>query len=208
MLKVAIIIGSTRPGRKAEAVAHWVHDIAWKRSDASFEVVDIASFDLPLLDEALPPSMGQYAQPHTKAWAAKIATFDGIRVRHAGVQSFNVRRAQERDRLSLSRMERQGGGFCRLWRHERSAGGRAAATDYGRDQDCRRARASRAVAFYRFRELLHIQTRPSSGGDGHCDARRPSFVGSRTAGHASATQRATMTSRQRKFLMTESTTAT
>ena len=78
MLNVAIIIGSTRPGRKAEAVARWVHDIASKRSDASFEVVDIATFDLPLLDEPLPPSMNQYARPHTKAWAAKIATFDGF----------------------------------------------------------------------------------------------------------------------------------
>src|SRR5688572_22837788 len=78
MLNVAIIIGSTRPGRKAEDVARWVYGIAAKRSDASFEVVDIASFDLPLLDEAVPPSMGQYAQPHTKAWAAKIATFDAF----------------------------------------------------------------------------------------------------------------------------------
>jgi len=31
MLKVAVIIGSTRPGRKAEAVARWVYDIASKR---------------------------------------------------------------------------------------------------------------------------------------------------------------------------------
>ena len=78
MLKVAIITGSTRPGRKSEAVARWVYDIAAKRSDASFEVVDIAAFDLPLLDEAIPPSMNQYAKPHTKAWAAKIATFDAF----------------------------------------------------------------------------------------------------------------------------------
>jgi len=78
MLNVAIIIGSTRPGRKAETVARWVHDIAARRSDASFEVVDIAAFDLPLLDEALPPSMGQYAHPHTRAWAEKIATFDAF----------------------------------------------------------------------------------------------------------------------------------
>ena len=77
-LKIAVVIGSTRPGRKAEAVARWVHDIASKRSDASFEIVDIASFDLPLLDEPLPPSMNQYARPHTKAWAAKIATFDAF----------------------------------------------------------------------------------------------------------------------------------
>src|SRR4029077_18078861 len=78
MLKIAIITGSTRPGRKSEAVARWVHDIAAKRSDASFEVFDIAAFDLPLLDEAVPPIMNQYAQPHTKAWAAKIAIFDAF----------------------------------------------------------------------------------------------------------------------------------
>ncbi|MGH9723101.1 MAG: NADPH-dependent FMN reductase [Bryobacteraceae bacterium] len=78
MLKVAIITGSTRPGRKSEAVARWVYGIAAKRSDASFEVVDIAAFDLPLLDEALPPMMNQYAKPHTKAWAAKIASFDAF----------------------------------------------------------------------------------------------------------------------------------
>jgi NAD(P)H-dependent FMN reductase len=78
MLKVAIIIGSTRPGRKAEDVARWVHGIAARRGDAAFEIVDIAAFDLPLLDEAYPPSMGQYAQPHTKAWAEKIAGFDAF----------------------------------------------------------------------------------------------------------------------------------
>jgi NAD(P)H-dependent FMN reductase len=76
MLKVAIVVGSTRPGRKADAVARWVHDIARDRGDAEFEVVDVQAFDLPLLDEPLPPAMGQYSQPHTQAWAAKIATFD------------------------------------------------------------------------------------------------------------------------------------
>ncbi|MDB5922875.1 MAG: NADPH-dependent fmn reductase [Betaproteobacteria bacterium] len=78
MLKIAIITGSTRPGRKSEAVARWVYGIASKRSDASFEVVDIAAFELPLLDEPVPPSLNQYTKPHTKAWAAKIATFDAF----------------------------------------------------------------------------------------------------------------------------------
>jgi NAD(P)H-dependent FMN reductase len=76
MIKVAIIIGSTRPGRKAEAVAQWVHAIAKKRSDAEYEIVDIQDYNLPLLDEPVPPSMGQYSQPHTKAWSAKIAAYD------------------------------------------------------------------------------------------------------------------------------------
>jgi NAD(P)H-dependent FMN reductase len=77
MIRVAIIIGSTRPGRKAEAVARWVHEIAAKRSDAQFELVDVQAFNLPLLDEPAPPARGQYTHPHTLAWSEKIASFDG-----------------------------------------------------------------------------------------------------------------------------------
>lgn len=76
MIKIAIIVGSTRPGRKADAVAAWVHGLATQRKDAEFEIVDIKDFNLPLLDEPVPPSRGQYSQPHTKAWSAKIAAFD------------------------------------------------------------------------------------------------------------------------------------
>ena len=76
MLRIAIIIGSTRPGRKAEAVAKWVYEIAQKRTDAEFEIVDIKDFDLPLLDEPVSPIMGQYTHQHTKIWSAKIASFD------------------------------------------------------------------------------------------------------------------------------------
>jgi len=78
MLKIAIVLGSTRPGRNGEAVAKWVLDIAKRRKDAEFELVDIQDYDLPLLDEPVPPSMGQYTQPHTKKWSAKIASFDGF----------------------------------------------------------------------------------------------------------------------------------
>jgi NAD(P)H-dependent FMN reductase len=76
MINVAIILGSTRPGRKGEAVAHWVYEIAKQRSDAEFEFVDLLDYDLPLLDEPVPPSLGQYSMPHTKRWAAKIESFD------------------------------------------------------------------------------------------------------------------------------------
>jgi NAD(P)H-dependent FMN reductase len=78
MIRVAIILGSTRPGRNGEAVARWVHGIAGQRSDAHYELVDIKDFNLPLLDEPVPPSQGKYSQPHTKAWAAKIAAFDAF----------------------------------------------------------------------------------------------------------------------------------
>jgi NAD(P)H-dependent FMN reductase len=78
MIRIAIILGSTRPGRNGEAVARWVLDIAKQRSDAEYELVDIADYNLPHLDEAMPPSMGRYEQPHTKAWAEKIGSFDGF----------------------------------------------------------------------------------------------------------------------------------
>ena len=78
MLRIGIILGSTRPGRNGEAVAKWTYDIASKRTDAEYELIDIAEYDLPLLDEPVPPSFGQYSKEHTKRWAAKIASFDGF----------------------------------------------------------------------------------------------------------------------------------
>src|SRR6266478_9793820 len=76
-LRIAVIIGSTRPGRNSEAVAKWVYKTAKKRTDAEFELVDIKDFNLPLFDEPMSPIMGQYSKSHTKTWAAKIDNFDG-----------------------------------------------------------------------------------------------------------------------------------
>ncbi len=77
-LKIAIILGSTRPGRKGKAVADWVYERAAQRTDADYQLIDLLDHPLPFLDEAMPPSMGQYAGEHTKAWAATIAPFDGF----------------------------------------------------------------------------------------------------------------------------------
>jgi NAD(P)H-dependent FMN reductase len=78
MTKIGIILGSTRPGRNGEAVARWAFDLASKRTDAEFELVDLLDYNLPHLDEAVPPSLNQYSRPHTIAWADKIASFDGF----------------------------------------------------------------------------------------------------------------------------------
>jgi NAD(P)H-dependent FMN reductase len=77
-LKIAIILGSTRPGRNGKAVADWVLERASARTGAKYELVDLADFPLPHLDEAIPPSVGQYQGEHTKAWAATIASYDGF----------------------------------------------------------------------------------------------------------------------------------
>jgi NAD(P)H-dependent FMN reductase len=78
MIRIAIIVGSTRPGRKAETVARWVHEHTAGRPDVVYDIVDIKDYDLPLLDEEVPPSLDKYSQPHTKKWAATIAQYDGF----------------------------------------------------------------------------------------------------------------------------------
>jgi NAD(P)H-dependent FMN reductase len=75
--RIGVILGSTRPGRRGEPVARWVIDEAGRRSDADFELVDLADYPLPHLDEPLPPSMGQYQNSHTQTWAETIGRFDG-----------------------------------------------------------------------------------------------------------------------------------
>jgi NAD(P)H-dependent FMN reductase len=71
MLKIGIILGSTRPGRVSPQVGKWVKELADKRGDASYEIVDIADYKLRFLGE---PG----AEEQTKAWAEKIDSLDGF----------------------------------------------------------------------------------------------------------------------------------
>jgi NAD(P)H-dependent FMN reductase len=75
-LRIAIILGSTRPGRNGKAVADWVLAQAQDR-DATYELIDLADHPLPLFDEAIPPAAGKYQNEHTKKWANTIAPYDG-----------------------------------------------------------------------------------------------------------------------------------
>ncbi|MFF2525410.1 NADPH-dependent FMN reductase [Streptomyces liangshanensis] len=78
MIKIGIILGSTRPARVGEIVADWVAEVASQRDDAEFVLVDVAKAGLPLFDEAMPPMVQQYTQQHTKDWSATIAGLDSF----------------------------------------------------------------------------------------------------------------------------------
>lgn len=80
MTRIGIIIGSTRPGRSGRAVGEWVLESA-RADDSSgvtYELVDLADFRLPVLDEPVPGIMGDYRHSHTQRWAATIASLDGF----------------------------------------------------------------------------------------------------------------------------------
>lgn len=76
-LKVAVIVGSTRPGGVGRKVAQWYVQSAKLVEGVDLEIVDLNDENLPMLDEPIPPSMNQYAHEHTKKWSKKIAGFDG-----------------------------------------------------------------------------------------------------------------------------------
>jgi NAD(P)H-dependent FMN reductase len=78
MLKIAIILGSTRPERNGEAVAQWVYKLAQQRKDARFELIDLADQGLPLLDEPVPPMQANYSKEHTKRWSSVVDGFDAF----------------------------------------------------------------------------------------------------------------------------------
>ena len=78
MVKIAVVVGSTRPGRRSRQVADWVMARATSRGGAEFEMLDLADYSLPLLDEPMPPSLGNYQHEHTEAWARAVPRFDGF----------------------------------------------------------------------------------------------------------------------------------
>ncbi|ROZ74989.1 NADPH-dependent FMN reductase [Ramlibacter sp. WS9] len=76
--RIGIVIGSTREGRFGEKPAHWIRDIANKRTDLSFELIDLRDHPLPFFNEALPLAYAPAKNEAARRWADKIATLDGL----------------------------------------------------------------------------------------------------------------------------------
>jgi len=82
--KVALLIGSTRAPRVGPKVTDFVHKILLTSPATpapELTIVDLKTFNLPLFDEAVTPSMvpahAQFAHEHSKKWSAAIASYDG-----------------------------------------------------------------------------------------------------------------------------------
>lgn len=79
-MKIGIVLGSIREGRIGEAVGNWVLETATARDDATYSIVDLKSFNVPLLTSATVPAMagGVYDSPEVQNWSAAIAELDGF----------------------------------------------------------------------------------------------------------------------------------
>ncbi|MGG1680021.1 NADPH-dependent FMN reductase [Neobacillus sp. NRS-1170] len=71
-LNVGIILGSTRQGRVSPQVGEWVKEIADKRGDANYEIIDIADYQLPFLGTT------DGTEPGIAAWNEKLNSLDGF----------------------------------------------------------------------------------------------------------------------------------
>ena len=79
-MKIGIILGSIREERSGESVAQWVADRAASREDATYELVDLKSFDVPLLTSATVPGAAnkQYEDERVTRWSQAIDSYDGF----------------------------------------------------------------------------------------------------------------------------------
>jgi NAD(P)H-dependent FMN reductase len=78
MVKIAIILGSTRPNRFGPQPAKWLHEQSKNIEGAEFELIDLKDINLPLLDEPSTPSTGEHTKEHTKKWAKIVGEADGF----------------------------------------------------------------------------------------------------------------------------------
>lgn len=77
-MKIQVIVGSTRPGRATLNVAKWVANEAKTLPDTEVEIVDLADYNLPFMNEPISPRYNpnrQLDEP-TQAWITKIAEGD------------------------------------------------------------------------------------------------------------------------------------
>ena len=74
-MKLQIIVGSTRPNRMSDRVAKWVESEANNLPNTTVEVVDLADYTLPFLDEPISPQFNPDRKPNVvaKKWLDKLA---------------------------------------------------------------------------------------------------------------------------------------
>lgn len=78
MVRIGIIVGSTRPGRVGDQVARWAQHSAAGLPGVQVDLVDLADVALPFLDEQEHASTGIYAHSHTQSWSRRVQALDAL----------------------------------------------------------------------------------------------------------------------------------
>jgi NAD(P)H-dependent FMN reductase len=76
--RIAIIVGSTRPARYADAPTQWMLKQAQARGDMEVEVVDLRDHPMPFFDEMASNLWMPSQSPEAIRWQETIGRFDGF----------------------------------------------------------------------------------------------------------------------------------
>lgn len=76
--RIAIVIGSTRPGRYADKAARWMLKQAQARDDMEAELLDLLDHPMPFFDEKGPLISVPSENPAALRWQAALARYDGF----------------------------------------------------------------------------------------------------------------------------------
>lgn len=77
-MKLAIVTGSTRPGRMTPRQSQWIAKTANKMEDVEAKVVDLQDYPMPFMNEAISPRYNPNREiaPAVQKWLDKIGGFD------------------------------------------------------------------------------------------------------------------------------------
>lgn len=78
MTRLGVILGTVRPNRVGASVAQWVADKANAVEGVEAEVIDIASFSLPLFAESMPPAMAVPRDPAGAKFNETVSSYDAL----------------------------------------------------------------------------------------------------------------------------------
>jgi NAD(P)H-dependent FMN reductase len=76
--RIGLVIGSVRPNRFADKPANWFLDIASKRTDLDFEVIDLKDYPLPFFDEVTSSLYAPTKSEVSQKWQQKVDSLDGF----------------------------------------------------------------------------------------------------------------------------------
>lgn len=148
LLNIGIILGSTRPGRVSPQVGTWILDIASRRGDAVYEIVDLADYRLPFLGDPA-------GEQQIFAWANKISALDAF-IFVTAEYNHSITGALKNALDCAHRMVQQGSRHRQLRFLRRNARRRTFARNPRGAAGGRRSHASGAEFVHGFRKLYGV----------------------------------------------------
>lgn len=99
MTRLGVILGTVRSNRVGASVAQWVVDKANTVEGVNADVIDIASFNMSLFAEPMPPAMATPQDPGGAKFNETVSSLRCADLCFSGVQPLNSWRPEERYRL-------------------------------------------------------------------------------------------------------------